>query len=102
MARRYLAPLVASGIDTLVLGCTHYPLLRDAIAEVMGPEVTLVDSAAAVAEVVAADLLRHQLASDADGDAEHHFCVTDAGSRFARIGASFLGAESLSLEWVDV
>jgi glutamate racemase len=102
VARRYLAPLVASGVDTLVLGCTHYPLLRDVIAEVMGPEVTLVDSAAAVAEVVAADLLRHQLASDAVGEAEHHFCVTDAGSRFARIGARFLGAGALSLEWVDV
>jgi glutamate racemase len=103
VARRYLAPLRESGVDTLVLGCTHYPLLRSVIAEVMGPEVTLVDSAEAVAEVVAADLRRHQLARD-DGNAaaEHHFCVTDAGSRFAKIGARFLGAGDLSLEWVDV
>jgi glutamate racemase len=103
VARRYLAPLAARDIDTLVLGCTHYPLLRRVIAEVMGPGVTLVDSAEAVAEVVAADLLRHQLARDESSEqAEHHFCVTDAGTRFAKIGARFLGADALSLEWVDV
>jgi len=102
VARRYLEPLVEHGVDTLVLGCTHYPLLRDVIATVMGPRVTLVDSAQAVAEVVAADLLRHDLASAAGEPPEHHFCVTDAGPRFARIGARFLGAGALSLEWVDV
>jgi glutamate racemase len=102
VARRYLGPLRERGVDTLVLGCTHYPLLRGVIADVMGPEVTLVDSAEAVAEVVAADLLRHGLASEDEGAPEHHFCVTDAGARFARIGARFLGAEELSLEWVDV
>jgi glutamate racemase len=102
VARRYLTPLRERGVDTLVLGCTHYPLLRRIIAEVMGPDVTLVDSAEAVAEVVAADLLRHQLATDLDAAAEHHFCVTDAGSRFAKTGARFLGADALSLEWVDV
>jgi glutamate racemase len=102
VARRYLAPLSARGVDTLVLGCTHYPLLRRVIAEVMGPSVTLVDSAEAVAEVVAADLLRHELARDDREAADHHFCVTDAGTRFAKIGARFLGADALSLEWVDV
>jgi glutamate racemase len=102
VARRYLQPLRDAGVDTLVLGCTHYPLLRGAIAAVMGPEVILVDSAEAVAEVVAADLLRHGLARDPGDTPEHHFCVTDAGDRFAAIGALFLGAERLSLEWVDV
>jgi glutamate racemase len=102
VARRYLTPLVERDIDTLVLGCTHYPLLRSTIAKVMGPDVTLVDSAEAVAEVVAADLLRHGLAAADGAPPEHHFCVTDAGTRFAKIGARFLGAEQLSLEWVDV
>jgi glutamate racemase len=102
VARRYLEPLRARQVDTLVLGCTHYPLLRGVIAEVMGPGVTLVDSADAVAEVVAADLLRHGLARADGGAPEHHFCVTDAGTRFARIGARFLGEGRLSLEWVDV
>ena len=102
VAQRYLEPLRRWGVDTLVLGCTHYPLLREVIAAVMGPGVALVDSADAVAEVVAADLLRHGLASTGDGLPEHHFCVTDAGPRFARIGARFLGTGALSLEWVDV
>jgi glutamate racemase len=106
VARRYLEPLRRSGVDTLVLGCTHYPLLAGVIAEVMGEGVRLVDSADAVAEVVAADLARLGLLAgerSAPGDGpEHHFCVTDAGERFARIGARFLGVDRISLEWVDV
>ena len=102
VARRYLEPLRDGGIDTLVLGCTHYPLLRRVIAEVVGDGVQLVDSAEAVAEVVAEDLAHQGLLTDGAGAPEHHFCVTDAGDRFARIGATFLGAERLSLEWVDV
>ena len=102
VARRYLEPLRDGGIDTLVLGCTHYPLLRRVIAEVVGDGVQLVDSAEAVAEVVAEDLAHQGLLTDGAGAPEHHFCVTDAGDRFARIGAIFLGAERLSLEWVDV
>lgn len=102
VARRYLEPVKASHVDTLVLGCTHYPLLRKAIAELMGEGVELVDSAEAVAAVVATDLERQGLLSDGESAPEHHFCVTDAGDRFARIGARFLGVESISLEWVDV
>jgi glutamate racemase len=102
VARRYLEPLREEGIDTLVLGCTHYPLLRDVIAEVMGPEVKLVDSAEAVAEVMAADLARLDLVRHDGAVPEHHFCVTDAGERFAKMGALFLGRSELSLEWVDV
>jgi glutamate racemase len=110
VARRYLAPLRERGIDTLVLGCTHYPLLARVIRQVMGEGVRLVDSAAAVATVVAADLASRGLLAGADAAVEagsppapdHHFCVTDAGDRFARIGARFLGSETLSLEWVDV
>lgn len=102
IARRYLAPLREAGVDTLVLGCTHYPLLAPVIARVMGAGVRLVDSAEAVAAVVAADLARQGLLAGDGATAEHHFCVTDAGERFARIGARFLGAGGLSLEWVDV
>src|SRR4029078_5613685 len=75
VARRYLAPLSARGVDTLVLGCTHYPLLRRVIAEVMGPSVTLVDSAEAVAQVVAADLPPPQLAREGGEAAEQSFCA---------------------------
>jgi glutamate racemase len=102
VARRYLAPLRDHGIDTLVLGCTHYPLLAPVIRRVMGESVVLVDSADAVAAAVAVDLARDGLLAPEGTEAEHHFCVTDAGERFARIGARFLGADRLSLEWVDV
>lgn len=104
VAERYLAPLIVAGIDTLILGCTHYPLLRQTIAEVMGPEVLLVDAAAAVASQVAHDLAAAGLAADpaaADLAAEHHLCVTDAGARFARLAQSILGGQP-SLELVDV
>lgn len=52
VAREYLEPLRATGIDTLILGCTHYPLLTEIIADIMGPGVTLIDSGAAAARVL--------------------------------------------------
>jgi glutamate racemase len=91
VARVYLASLVRSGIDVLVLGCTHYPLLAGVLAEVMGPAVTLVDSAEETARVVAAELATHGLARDA-GPGGASFFVTDVPDRFVRIGRRFLGA----------
>ncbi len=85
-------------MDTLILGCTHYPLLKDDIARVMGPQVALVDSAEALAE--AADGLLAELslrrrdsarpeASDREG--ELSFVLSDIPWKFAEIGARFLG-----------
>ena len=102
IARRYLEPLAEEAIDTLVLGCTHYPLLKRTIGKILGPGVTLVDSADTVAEVVASDLARRRMLADSSETPEHHFCVTDAGERFQRIASQFLGREEISLEWVDV
>lgn len=87
----YLASLTRSGIDALILGCTHYPLLRDVIAAVMGPEVRLVDSAEETAREVAARLAAEGLARDA-GAGGSSFFVTDVPDRFVRIGQRFLGA----------
>jgi glutamate racemase len=87
----YLASLKRSGIDTLVLGCTHYPLLRAVIAEVMGTGVTLVDSAEETAREVAAVLAARGLARRA-GAGTTSFFVTDVPERFIRIGQRFLGA----------
>lgn len=91
-ARLYLASLRKSGIDTLVLGCTHYPLLRATIAEVMGPEVQLIDSAAATAVVVRDALRDAGLAATGTG-AANSFFVTDAPERFVKVGARFLGVQ---------
>jgi glutamate racemase len=99
IAREYLAPLCDAGIDTLVLGCTHYPVLRPVIERVVGPEVQVIDSAGAVAERAAA-----ALASDSSGDSpiSLRLFATDASERFERVGRIFLGEAISSVEWVDV
>jgi glutamate racemase len=91
VAETYLGSLARSGIDTLILGCTHYPLLKPLIAEVMGPEVTLVDSAEETAREVTARL-EADGAARAAGPGSTSFFVTDAPDRFVRIGQRFLGA----------
>lgn len=91
VAETYLGSLARSGIDTLVLGCTHYPLLKPVIAAVMGPAVTLVDSADETARAVAARLRESGLARQAGGGSSSFF-VTDVPERFVRIGQRFLGA----------
>jgi glutamate racemase len=91
-ARTYLASLRRSGIDTLILGCTHYPLLRAVIAEVMGPDVRLIDSATATAAAVRRTLAR-QGTLRRRGDGSASFFVTDAPERFVKVGSRFLGAE---------
>ncbi len=87
----YLASLRQSRIDTLVLGCTHYPLLAGVIGAYMGPEVQLVDSASATALEVARILDERRLAR-AGGAGSSSFFVTDVADRFIRIGGRFLGA----------
>ena len=87
----YLASLGRSGIDTLILGCTHYPLLKSLIGEAVGAQVTLVDSAEETAREVAALLAAGGLARAA-GTGTASFFVTDAPERFVRIGQRFLGA----------
>ncbi len=89
-AALYLTSLKRSGIDTLVLGCTHYPLLAGVIAEVMGERVQLVDSARTTAEAVAAILARQGLARHT-GAGSVSFFVTDVPDRFVKVGARFMG-----------
>ena len=101
VARRYLEPLLEAGIDTLVLGCTHYPLLKPVLQRVAGPDVILVDSAEAVAEVVAQGLAERGLEAG-DQPPASHLCVTDAGESFRRLAARILGEKGLPLEWVEV
>lgn len=107
VARRYLQPLLedaeTEAIDTLVLGCTHYPLLRPVLGRVLGERVQLVDSAEAAAELVARELREAGLASKGGPEiaTEHKIYATDASPPFARLASELLG-ESVSLEWVDV
>jgi len=87
---QYLSSLKRSGIDTLILGCTHYPLLKPAIAEYLGEDVTLVDSAEETAEQVRSTLLELGL-ERRRGAGTASFFVTDLPDRFIKVGARFLG-----------
>jgi glutamate racemase len=100
VAERYLRPLLDAGIDTLVLGCTHYPLLRGVLERVAGPGVVLVDSAEQVAEMVAAGLAEQHL--QATHAPAHSFCVTDSGETFQRLARTILKDDGVELEWVEV
>lgn len=100
VARIYLAPLAAARIDTLILGCTHYPLLRGAIAAVTGDGVRLVDSAEAVAERVAGELAARGL--EGRGGGGHRLLVTDAAARFDRIAGLILHRAVSHLELIDL
>ncbi len=102
-ASAYLGDLKREGIDTLVLGCTHYPLLQDVIGATMGPEVTLVDSARATASVARARLEeRGLLSGGARPDGGDHFFVTDSSERFHEVGSRFLGGPLARLEQIDI
>jgi glutamate racemase len=87
----YLASLSESGIDTLLLGCTHYPLLADLIAEVLGPRVQLVDSAVSTAAAVHERLDSLSLAQSRSHRGRESFFVTEAPERFIRVGRRFIG-----------
>lgn len=101
LAQEYLAPLCQNDIDTLILGCTHYPLLRDIIQEVCGPAITLIDSAQSVALEVAKTLEQRTLLAKAQTPALKFF-ATDSGERFARVGKTFLGETITAVEHIDL
>lgn len=88
--RTYLESLKQSGIDTLILGCTHYPLLKKAIRKFLGAAVRLVDSAEETAAEVAV-LLQQSSVARKTGKGLHSFFVTDAPDRFVKVGRRFLG-----------
>jgi len=88
--KAYLGSLKQSGIDTLILGCTHYPLLKKAIRKFMGSAVRLVDSAEETAKEVELALKKGALGRKA-GKGTHSFFVTDAPDRFIKVGQRFLG-----------
>lgn len=90
-AQEYLAPVLAEDIDTLVLGCTHYPLLKALLEEVAGPSVTLIDSADAMAERTSALLEAQGLANPDRAPPRYDYYVTDVPLRFQAIGERFLG-----------
>ncbi len=109
IAQKYLQQIVDGNVDALVLGCTHYPILRDVIQQTVGENVKLIDSGEATAEEVGKMLHEkgsahpqkvkgnRRLCDDLD-----HFYVTDAADRFARVAERFLGVKPTKLEAIEV
>jgi glutamate racemase len=102
IAEEYLEPLREMDVDVLILGCTHYPLLRELIADCMGPGVTLVDSAAETARDVRGLLDAAGLRRDAAAAPHYAFVASDAPLRFRDVGRRFVGSIIGSVERFDV
>ena len=102
VAEEYLAEMKATRVDTLVLGCTHYPILRPVIEDVMGDQVAYIDSGEAVADEVARLLDRQGLASKGDRARTEEFYVTDSAARFRRVAELFLGRPLESLNTIEL
>ena len=97
VAHDYLAPLIAAKIDTLVLGCTHYPLLTGVISYVMGDEVTLVSSAEETAKDLYRTLVEQNLLNNSTTPVTHKFVATGNADKFSALARRFLGPEVSSV-----
>lgn len=111
IARKYLQKIVEKEVNALVLGCTHYPILRDVIQETVGENVILIDSGEATAEEIKQLLEDKNLTNDNPPKREterrlcddlDNFYVTDAAERFARVAERFLGAKPAKLEAIEI
>jgi glutamate racemase len=98
VAQEYLGPIREAGVDTLVLGCTHYPLLTGAISYVMGEEVTLVSSAEETAKDVYRTLVEHNLERTASTKPTLTFKATGDADAFEKLARRFLGPEVTKVE----
>lgn len=102
VAETYLGPLRASGVDTVILGCTHYPILRPVIADVLGSGIGLVDTAESTIRLVREDMAARGLLRDEKaGAGSRRFFLSDVPLRFREVGGRFLGEEIENLTWVE-
>jgi glutamate racemase len=99
IAREYLEPLLEDRIDTLVLGCTHYPLLKPMLREVLGSDVRLIDSAEETAAEAARTLESGHIAASEDAEPSYRFIASDDPLQFLQLGQRFLGE---TMEGVEV
>lgn len=102
IAEEYLSELREKEIDTLVLGCTHYPILAEAIQKVIGKNVKLIDSGIASAEIVREELIKDNLLSDSKLKGKSEFYVSDIPAKFKEIAELFLGEPVNDIHKVDL
>ena len=102
VAERYLSTVRDAGVDVLILGCTHYPLLAPLIGDVMGPDVTIVDSASSVSKAVEQLLKSRDLVDPRNEAGACRFYVTDLPAKVSEVGKMFLGIDDLTIELVQL
>ncbi|MDY6050381.1 MAG: glutamate racemase [Corynebacterium sp.] len=102
VAQAYVAPLQVAGVDTLVLGCTHYPLLTGVIQIAIGDDVTLVSSSEETAKDVVAYLMNQDMLASEDNEPERRFESTGDPRLFAQLATRFVGHERLPVNWFEM
>lgn len=106
IAEKYLSPMKDEGIDTLILGCTHYPLLKELLSRIMGQEISLIDTAEATAKAVERRLGEKNLLRKGSRKSVYKFFVSDDPEKFLQLGRRFMGkniekAERINLETME-
>ncbi len=103
-AERYLAPILEKGVDTLILGCTHYPILSETIGDIMGKDVTLINMGISTAKAVKEELKSLDILNDCTNKPKREFYVSDKTSSFSKVAQILLRREieDQSVEQVDI
>lgn len=102
VAEEYLAPLKKAGVDTLVMGCTHYPLLKRVVGDVMGPDVKLINPAEETAMDLKGILSGYGLQNDNREISKYEYYVSDNADKFSRVGSNFLSKEVFDADKIDI
>lgn len=102
IAREYLKPMIEQDVDTIVMGCTHYPLLKNVISKILGQDVVLVDPACETAKVFKEILAEKYMEKEGDGSPAFRYYVSDDPQKFVRIGEAFLEKNIDNIEKVDI
>lgn len=102
VAEEYLSPLKKAGVDTLVMGCTHYPLLKKVVGDIMGPDVALINPAEETAVDLMQVLIQKGLQNESNEGSQYRYYVSDNADKFSRVGANFLNKEVFNIDKIDI
>lgn len=102
VAEEYLEPLKDHGVDSLVMGCTHYPLLKKVIGDIMGPDVVLINPAEETARALKTVLGEKKIENNKGREAVYKYYVSDNPDKFSRVGNNFLNSEISNIEKIDI